>query len=345
MSVVDMIGHTDKSSPSWLWQMARGESRGLTGLCALSVAMLALAGTAGCTQLDEGEESFCDLNPGVGECGLSDPWWCLDQTPPDLPLPEPGRIVGFVLPVVEWGSKLPLAGRNLQAKLCSVTDYTCNVGIAPPYMVQNGMLGGMPLPAGAAGVPVPQGFDAFVKFEVLADPSTPEGDRFVPDTYYMGGTVTGNTQGAPLLMIQRKDIQTIITQSFGSGVDVNMAQNLGVIAFQVYDCDNRPAGDTRVDIRMLGREPEGVIPYQLPASRIPIAQVPGQPLYTAASGGGGFLNVPAGTVQLSAYRRDGVPIGVFELGSVPGEISVGSIRPAYLRDANIVGAPAIENGG
>lgn len=308
---------------------------------AVALASSVAASSVACTSLDEPDENFCDLNPGVGTCGLPDPWWCLDETPPPLPPAQPGKVVGFVLPVVEWGTKLPLAGRNLQATLCSVTDYTCTPPLAMPYMVQDGLLGQTQLPPGAAGVPVPEGFDGFVKFEVLPPtPNTPPEDLFVPDTYYMGGTVIGDTQGAPLLMIQRRQIQTIITQSF-QGVDVGAAQSLGVVAFNVYDCDGNPAADARVDIRVQGREPEGVIPFQLPASRIPLAQVPGEPLFTAPSGGGGFLNVPAGTVSLSAYRRDNVLIGVFELGSVPGEISVGSIRPAYVRDANIAGAPAL----
>jgi len=334
-------------------EMRRGAKAVLCGVV--------LATAPACSDLDPGNESYCDVNAGVGEeCSMDPPreppvdgWWCLDQTPTPLPLPRPNTTpVALALTVVEWGTRASMAGTGLTASLCLSIDPTCARPLATPYIVEAGTLGGKPLPeliakAGLTTVPVFEGFDGFVRFTVTPQPGAVvgPGTAFIPQTYYLGGSISGDmTLGGSMLMIQQGLIQNIVTNSFPS-VDPAAALSLGGLAFGVYDCDGQPVGDARIELSVASRSPTAAvpIPFQLPLQRIPIAQDPTQPLYTSSSGLAGYINVPQGTVELRAYRRgDSQPFGTVQLNSVAGEISVGTVNPDYVLDANLPAVPPLE---
>jgi len=195
-----------------------------------------------------------------------------------------------------------------------------------------------------AGVPVYEGFDGFVKFTV----SSPGGGAsdYVPETYYLGGKVFGDvSQGPPLLMLRHDAEDNLLKQSFTS-VDPATAKAMGVIVVVAYDCNRNPVSNARIEISTQaqpGSPPP--IPFLLPATRIPIPASPppyDQPVYTETSGAVGYLNVAPGSVNVKAFRgNDTVPFAEGQLGAVGGELSVASIRPSYLTDANITGV-AIE---
>lgn len=326
--------------------MARG-----CGRSSLLLAALAAFASVGCSDLDAGDESYCDVNAGVGPCGTvgidEDIWWCLDEQPPPLPMIRPNQLVGFALPAFDWSTRIPMSSIGITATLCPPLDSTCPRPLAPPYLVVDGRLGSNPLPLGAAGVPVPEGFDGFIKFNAIADATAAEADRYVPANYYLGGTVSGDmTTGGPILMLQRGLGERVVRQSFPTA-DPLTTLNQAALAFGVYDCNGNAARDVRVEVNVGGTRPPGVLPFQLPASRIPIAQPLDQDLVTDVTGLAGYLNVPPGAVQLIAYQRTGMQreVGRVELGAVPGELSIGSIRPAYVLDANIKGAPPVEPAG
>jgi hypothetical protein len=306
--------------------------------------VVALA-AVGCQGLDSAEETYCDtLGSGVAPCPtdinpLND-WSCLDTPPPMLGMPRPPtEPVAFVLPVVEWGTLGPLAGQGLTSFLCSVTQFECPMPSFPPYPTVAGSLGGNPLPPGATGIPVYEGFDGFVKFDVVGPPGVPDGApddfHFVPLTYYLGGTVSGDvTQGPPLLMIRKGDFKAVIRQTFR--IDPATTQGSGTLIVGAYDCDGAPVTDARVEINA---PPTNIARFQLPLARIPFAQPSGQPLYTGSSGLVGFANVPPGAVHIDVYRRgDTTPFGQGDVGVVADQISVGPMRPAFLNDANLSGA-------
>jgi hypothetical protein len=279
--------------------------------------------------------------PGIGP-DRSSPWWCLGQVPPPLPPPRSGVFstlaVSFVLPVVDWTTRAPLAGRGLRATLCSTLDSLCQTPLAPPYLVPDATAGSA-LPPGAAAIPVPEGFDGFIKFDVLPTSDNPTDQQFLPVAQYLGGILSGDiTQGPPVLMVPRPTLNAIVQQSF-PGVDPGVVSSNGIVEVGVYDCNGGSVTDARIELEVNGQAVPGVVPFQLPASRIPIAQASDRPLYTSPNGWVGYLNVAPGVVRVLAYRGDETePFAETQLGAVAGQISQGLIRPAYFQDASIPGS-------
>ena len=299
-----------------------------------------------CRAVPRGSSGVLTSGDPGGAIDTRDPWWCLGKEPPALPdvrlvSRAPGELesltVGFVLPVVEWNTRTPLAGRGLTATLCSSLDVSCSPPLAPPYLVADGPLGMAQLPPGAAGVPVPEGFDGFIEFDVVTPPDTPADQQFVPLAYVLGGAISGDlSQGMPILMLQRRVLTSVVELSF-PGTDAELALARGIVEVGAYDCNGAAASDVRVELEIDGESAPGALPFLMPSSRIPIAQPVDQPLYTQYSGLAGYLSVPPGTVQLTAYRGgDTEPFGSLQMAVVAGQISQGPIRPPYFRDANLV---------
>jgi hypothetical protein len=307
-----------------------------------SVGLLALLGlSTACSELDRSEDTYCRVNPDDPTCLLEQPWACLNDPPQPLPLPMPGSVVAFIQPVLEWGTKQSLAGRGLTASLCPGINSSCSAPLSTQEIIP-GMVGPRPLPSTVpaifSAVAVPEGFDGFIKFEVPRDPATtPDGDRFIPDAYYLAGEISGQvSQGAPILMLQKKLRDIVIQDSFDLENPL-VVNNSGIVAFSVYDCQGVPVSGARVQIDMGGSVPPNVVPFQLPASRIPVAQDPNAPLLTSETGSAGYLNVPPGTVRVLAYQdaTSQEPFGEIQVGSVAGQITLAPIRPRYVRSADV----------
>jgi len=293
---------------------------------------------------DSSETTGAGLEPSDGgDPATEDGWWCLGKAPQVLPQPRRGDVVvGFVLPVVEWISVTPLVNRGLVATLCPSALFNCESPLAPPFAIRDGLLANTALPAGAAGIPVPEGFDGFIKLDVIdvvAQSFISADQVFIPASYYLPGPISGDISlGHAVLMLQRGSRNTLFQQSFPS-LDFNTALSSGTVISAVSDCQGQLVSDVRVEITVAGRAVPGMTRFVLPNSRIPIEVPPDEPLVTGASGMVGFIGVPPGAVQLRAFRRDEAqPFGTTELGAVSGEISVGSLRPAYLRGANLGGS-------
>ncbi|MEO8183356.1 MAG: hypothetical protein ABI895_31365 [Deltaproteobacteria bacterium] len=323
-------------------------------------ATIALASVA-CSGLADGSETWCDTDgQGLAGCGTGGsgdgpgdpgPWWCLDQPVRD-PDFTPMKPAALVLPVLEWSTRQPLIDQGLTATLCPTGDPSCARPLSQAIPIRAGTLGGaVQLPPGAAGVPVFEGFDGFIKFDVVPDPAQvaaggppdPE-QQFVSDYYYLNGIIAGGvSQGPPILMFQRRFRSVILAQSFPTVVDQTGVIAKGALAFGVYDCNGQPVNDAKVVLTSGGQPAPDVIPFRLPASRIPDAQPIDQDLYTQSSGAAGFLNVPIGFVAVTAYQRDGTYIGKLQLGSVGGQLTIGSVRPDFARKADITGSLPISN--
>jgi len=212
-------------------------------------------------------------------------------------------------------------------------------------MVQDRMLGMAMLPPGAAGVPMLEGFDGFIKFDVITPPDTPTDNQFVSEAYYLTQPVSGAVSSGPPVLMVTKGLRSSIAQNSFNNLDPNTVATNGIVVSGIYDCKGNPVTNARVEITLNGQPAAGVVPFLLPASRIPNAQPMDQPLYTTANAGiAGFLNVPPGTVKVLAYRADDTtPFGEVQLGSVPGQITVGPVRPAYLNSANLTGYTPLNN--
>jgi hypothetical protein len=329
----------------------RGAERVLCG----AVAFAAVA----CSGLADGGETYClTEGQGLGGCGTggssgdetpggTGAWWCLDQTPVDPPF-TPGNLAALILPVLEWGTRTPLMDRGLTATLCPTGNVTCENPLAAPITIKSGLLGPAvgTLPPGAAGVPLQEGFDGFIKFDVAQDPSmppVPEDQQFASTFLYLNGIIAGPvSRGQPVLMFQRRFRQGIVRDTFPSA-DVNQVVSRGAVAVGVYDCDGKPVDNARVELTTEGRPAPEALPFILPPSRIPLPQTLGQPLVTQATGSAGFLNVPLGYVVVTAYQQDGgTRIGQVQLGSVAGQLTIGAVRPDFARKADITGSVRVE---
>jgi hypothetical protein len=273
-------------------------------------------------------------DPRAGVLELTDPWWCLGQPPPAFPaLRPPDQPVAFVLPVLDWNTLTPLAGRGLTATLCPGTLFNCATPLTPPYSVREGLLGSVTLPPSAAGIPVIEGFDGFIKFEVSTPLNTPEALQFIPVSYFLGKPISGDVSVGQAVYMLQSDAWNILLQQSFPRLDLTLVQQRGTLIVGVFDCNGAPVDNARIEIVVAGGN-TGMTPFLLPDSRIPIAQ--SEPLVTATSGRAGYLDVPPGAVQLRAFRGDDTePFGSTEIGVAPGQMAVALLRPAFFPDADL----------
>jgi hypothetical protein len=169
----------------------------------------------GCSDLDDPQDTWClTEGQGVGDCvdpeGQVDgpnPWSCLGQAAQE-PTFVPARPAGLVLPVLEWSSRASLMDQGLTATLCRAGDWQCLDPINDtPIPIRTGVLGSsVQLPPFAAGVPVAEGFDGFIRFDVdPGNPATPDEQRYVSTFLYLTGPIAKTvTVGPPILMFQRR---------------------------------------------------------------------------------------------------------------------------------------------
>jgi hypothetical protein len=311
-----------------------------------TVYALGLLAGLGCSDLDDGASNCETL--GIDPCiktGSTDPntpgdWSCLGETPPTLPIPDGSSSV-WAGPVLDWSSRQPLTGMGLTGTLCLITPASCQPPASPkiPVMPSSILGNPVPLPAFLAPVPMMKGFDGFIRFELPSpDPARPE-LAYVPMSYYLGGQVVDDLTATQLaiLMIRRGSLDSVIKDSFGrANVDGSQQtvdrDGAGFVVFRSVDCAGEPVSDVRFELDRPGQ----AIAFRLPQSRLPIAGVPGEPVYTDGLGAAGFANVSPGTYEALAFRRDeDVPYGRIQLGVVAGETSLAVIRPPTLNSAKI----------
>lgn len=247
--------------------------------------------------------------------------------------------MALVTPVLDWATLQPLTGQGLSATLCSIADFSCQEPLGAPYEVAGGSLGALMLSAGAGAFPVPQGFDGVVRFGIPAE-GVPEADRYLPVVYFLNGVASGAVAVMPpLLMMQTRLWELVLERSFPD-VDPAAARASGTVLASVWDCNGQPVLDARMEIAQAGEMPPLLAAFQVPASRIPVAQPPEQ--LRSSADGVGFLGVPAGFVAITAFRpEDDQRIGTLPLGVVPGQITMGMIRPDYFRSVGIPGGTAL----
>src|SRR5262249_47998155 len=151
---------------------------------------------------------------------------------------------------LEWSRRTPLMDNGLTATLCGTGDVGCTRPLSPrPIPIRTGSLGAtVQLPPGAAGIPVVEGFDGFIKFDVTPDVPIPDDQQFVSTLFYLNGVIAGPiSQGPAILMFQKQFRQNILQASFPS-VDFNTVVNQGVVVVGVYDCNSKPVEDARVEL-------------------------------------------------------------------------------------------------
>lgn len=265
----------------------------------------------------------------AAEPDRSDPWWCLGLSPEPLPAVD-GELVALVAPVVEWSTRRPLAGQGLLATLCEFSDLRCQAPLAPPLVVTN-TLDGQELPPATAAVPLPARFDGHIRFDVATPDDAPEAEQFLSVDYYLGGRAVDAVSRVPAILMTESALwDAILEQSFPA-IDRDAARAAGTVMATVSDCNGNAVDGARVELRETGGQPAGFeAQFWLPASRIPVALPAGEQLRSGLTGVG-YVGVPASFVELRAYRPgDDQLIGQLVVGVMEGQLTTGTIRPAYL---------------
>jgi hypothetical protein len=221
-----------------------------------------------------------------------DPTWaCLDGV--GISEPATGS-VRVSITLVDLLSQKPLAGVNLS--LCAKLDGACELPILPLYQSSA---------TGQLEVEMPAGFNGYFQASgagiyptLIFPPSTrrqraPSTIPLVPDSFYP-------------------------TMVKGSGATV--AEGRSVVITTALDCLGRPAAGLALSSPDADSQ---TVSYVL-ASGVPSRTS----TTTDESGGGGFVNVPAGPILIKSTLAAGDrPVGVAGVQTRPGHISMVLIMP------------------
>lgn len=292
----------------------------------MRIIFIAACAMMACTDL-EPEADTCEL---FNSCAPPGDWSCIGQDP--LPQTPRQQFVMYAMPVLEWGSRSPMAGAGLTMTACKTVPSRCDP-MLPPYTPDLGDFQGFPLPSPAlAAMAVPEGFDGFVRLEVPVNPATP-GESFIPISYYPNAPVIGDAtvSQSAALMLRGSTLTEVISDAFAGINDESGATAVdtsagGIAAFEAIDCAGQPAPDVTISID----DAPDAIPFTIPLSRRPI------PLetHTDETGIAGYANVRSGALQIHAFRKyDTEPYATMQAGMVASEATIGILAPPFLNTA------------
>jgi hypothetical protein len=228
----------------------------------------------GCEPVDSpaGQASYdlyaCYIGPCATACDIGKHWSCVGQ----VGFPRGGGTVQYTLEVRDQLAMTPIVG--VQVHACALNDDTC----ASP-------LDSAPSDAqGFVTLNVTQGFDGYASL----DP--PVG--YAPSLFFLSDPVVVSltqsvARGAPLITLAE-------VGGLASAIHVSRSPGLGFLSIQMNDC----AGDAALGVAFSLTSPSGssgIVPFYL----VNGAVTPGG-TETDSRGGGGFVNVPVGSVVVTA---------------------------------------------
>lgn len=272
----------------------------------LVLALLAL----GCTELAPETDHCYD----VGLCEQR--WACGGQSGPAVT--RSADLEPFVLPVLEWGSTAPLAGRGLTVEACATVPARCDplAAAAAPDAYN-----------GAAALALPEGFDGFLRLTVAE--SAPDADGpFVPLSFYPHAGPQGELTVSPtaVLMIRQGILASVASDAFGSVGSGALDPSRGIVVLAAYDCAGARAPDVRLELDRA----DGAVPFRLNAQRRPVV---GEAV-TDDFGVAGWANVAPGSLVVTAFHGDSPePYATATIGLVAGEITAAEVAPAAMATA------------
>jgi hypothetical protein len=222
---------------------------------------------------------------------VDETWACLDGASTSEPATGSVRVS---ITLVDLLSQKPLSGVVLS--LCAKLDGTCMFPILPQYQSNS---------AGQLDVEMPAGFDGYFQAD---------GAGIYPTLIFPPST---RKQRAPssIPLVPASFYPTMVR---GSGTTV--ADDRSVVLTTALDCVGRPAAG------LLLSSP------QADSQTISYVLAGGMPSRTTSvtdeSGGGGFVNVPAGGVLInSTLAASNRPVGTAGVQTRPGHVSMVLIMP------------------
>jgi hypothetical protein len=261
----------------------------------------ALGSGVGCSDLDPATETYAthyNLLPSNWRC--LDPIGAAPPQQPATPLTAPPTFTAYVPDY----SRPQQIVTGLTAIACLITDPIC----ANP--VGEGMAN--PRDAMTAGVKIPlfPAFEGFIRLQA---------EGYITQDYYINGPINGNIQLTQALsMVSLPSAAAFITRIGG---DPAFAIQQGILAAQVFDCDNDEAAN--VTLVLSDPQQQQVARPFAQQDRLPIANRP-----TDDEGIAGFINLPPVAISVEA-EVNGRRFGSRGFDIKPGVLTSGTIRPSY----------------
>jgi len=143
----------------------------------------------------------------------------------------------------------------------------------------------------------------------------------VPFSVFMGQWPSGVKSAQVGTSALSKDDEVLLNAALNNAVDLDAGSGLGEVFVIVYDCDDHYVEGATVS---LNKSAPNTLPFYVTSSGVPdtAAQV------TDKAGVGGAVNVPAGTVRVTAtYLATATPLGSIDVYVRPAELTYAWIRP------------------
>jgi hypothetical protein len=224
-------------------------------------------------------DTTAGAGPCFGPCAFGTDWTCVDRAV--WPSPTLG---GTTLETQVLDSMFEKAVSGVEVSLCHLGDPRCQSPLnpVPAYSDTNGFVAVRVPPATILGDSV--GADSYAQFT---------SDAIFPDLNFIGYPVS-----EPRAPIAHPYVLVITKANPVAGWDTN----LGLLNAIAFDCDGAAASGVQFTIDL--PDASGVLRYYFNSSNSMNSPTPDSTLKaTTSSGalyGGGFVNVPPGTVSISA---------------------------------------------
>jgi hypothetical protein len=280
--------------------------------------LLLAAAASGCTGLDPGLDTCADskecVQTGVQTLEVGPPlyqrdqrWRCLapDYQPP-MPAQtgQPPDAFNYTAVLADYATGTPLTSAKMS--FCLNMDSTC--ASAPQ---------GMPIPnTPAINIQIRAGAEGFLRQEA-------EG-HIIEDYYLLAPMLSDqNFRASPTDPFTLLSFDSLV--GFVRDVGINVDQNLGIMALEIRDCDDRRVEGARLNLPDRATKTElQSADYYATDQRFPVIDVA-----TDKDGVAGWVNLPEGTILVEAVV-DGHTFGQTRLRIYGGRITAAVIRPVYL---------------
>lgn len=267
-------------------------------------AAAALACAMGCSDLDPASETYqqkYNLRP------LSDRWKCIDADPVPAPMPTRAAFT-YTAYVPDYRTQSAVPG--VSARACLITDFACTEGVFE----------GTPVPPPLPGFPPGFSVTLASNFEGFVRVSAP---NYLPLDYYILGPMREDVTATQAFSLVSETSAAEFLAGLGVANPLE-AVSLGILAAQVFDCNNDPAPEVTLYLPDQAQQPA------LQSAR-PFATNDRLPKTNAATddeGIAGFINLPPVNISVEA-EVEGRRFGLRTFRIQPGRLTSGTIRPSY----------------